>query len=49
MPSEQLNVRISPNILAEIDKLIESGEFGNRAEFVRYALRMTLKSFDKRV
>lgn len=48
MKSEQLNVRVSPAILQEIDKLIESGEFGTRVEFVRYAIRMTLKDFDGR-
>ena len=46
MKSEQLNVRVSPTILQEIDKLVESGEFGNRVEFVRYAIRMTLKQFE---
>ena len=48
MKSEQLNVRLTPALLAEIDKLVESGEFGNRVEFVRYAIRMTLKDFDGR-
>ena len=48
MKTEQLNVRLSPALLEEIDKLIESGEFGTRVEFVRYAVRMTLKSFEKR-
>ena len=46
MKSEQLNVRVSPAILSEIDKLVDSGEVGNRVEFVRYAIRMTLKEFE---
>lgn len=49
MKSEQLNVRVSQDILEKIDALIESGDFGTRVEFVRYAIRMTLKGFDKRV
>ena len=49
MKTEQLNVRLSPTLLEEIDRLIESGEFGTRVEFVRYAVRMTLKSFEKRL
>lgn len=48
MVSEQLNVRVSPALLDEIDALVESGEFGNRVEFVRYAIRMTLKGFKGR-
>ncbi len=28
-----------------VDDLVRSGEFGTRAEFVKYCVRMTLKEF----
>lgn len=49
MKSEQITVRFTPEQFAEIDKLIESGDFGNRTEFIQYAVRKMLKEFEKRV
>jgi hypothetical protein len=47
MPNPQIGVRLSPQQLAFIDKLIESGEFGNRSEFVQYAVRKVIIPFEE--
>ena len=43
MVNHQLGVRLTDEQYAAIDKLIESGEFGNRSEVVQYAVRKFLK------
>ena len=43
MVNHQLGVRLTDEQFAAIDKLVESGEFGNRSEFVQYAVRKLLK------
>lgn len=44
----QIGVRLTPEQLREIDMLIESGDFGNRTEFIQYAVRKMLKEFKGR-
>lgn len=48
MKSEQITVRFTPEQFQEMDKLIASGDFGNRTEFIQYAVRKMLKSFKER-
>jgi len=48
MKNPQVNIRLSEDIVADIEKLIEAGEFDSTSEFVRYAIRKTLKSFKSR-
>lgn len=48
MANTQLGVRFPPEILAAIDDLVESGDFGNRCEFVQFAVRKMLMSYDGR-
>lgn len=44
-----IGARFPDEILKEIDKLVESGDFGSRGEFVQYAVRKILKNYDKRI
>lgn len=46
--SEIVGVRISADDLERIDKLIESGDFGSRSEFARYAIRKMLMNYEGR-
>lgn len=46
MSNPQIGVRLTPAQLNTIDKLIAAGEFGNRSEFVQYAVRKILKEID---
>lgn len=46
--NQQVNVRFPPEIMSRIQTLIDSGDFGNAVEFVRYAVRKTLKDYDER-
>lgn len=48
MVNPQVGVRLAKEQLDAIDVLIESGEFGNRAEFIQYAVRKMLKEFKGR-
>ena len=48
MANQQVNVRLPPEIMCKIQALIDSGDFGNAVEFVRYAVRKTLKDYDAR-
>ena len=47
MNSETISARFNAELLAKIDKLVESGEFGSRGEFVQYAVRMILKQCEE--
>lgn len=47
--TEGITVRFTLEQLSEIDALIESGDFGNRSEFVQYAVRKILKDFRGRM
>lgn len=48
MVNPLVGVRLTQDQLAAIDKLIDSGEFGNRSEFIQYAIRKMLKTFESR-
>lgn len=41
----QANVRLTPEEASKIDFLIESGDFDNRTEFIRFALKKVLMSY----
>lgn len=48
MANPLIGIRFTPEQIAAIDRLIESGEFGNRSEFIQYAVRKMLKTFESR-
>lgn len=48
MSSLQVNVRLTPDVVAHIDRLVECGDFGDRSEFARYAIRKTLMVYTAR-
>ena len=48
MVTPQIGVRLAPNQIAQIDALIAAGDFGNRSEFVQYAVRKILMSYENR-
>jgi Arc/MetJ-type ribon-helix-helix transcriptional regulator len=42
----QMNIRISEDEAAAIDRHIESGDFDTRTEFVRFAIRKVLDAYE---
>lgn len=46
--SYQIVVRIGDDHFRQLQELVDSGEFGNVSEAVRYCIRMQLKSFKPR-
>lgn len=44
--SIQVNIRLTPEEAEAIDRLIESGDFDNKTEFIRFALKKVLKAYD---
>ncbi len=48
MVNEVVGCRLDSSILEKIDQLINEGEFTNRGEFLKYAVRMTLKRYEGR-
>ena len=40
-----ISLRLSEDQMKAVDDIVQSGEFGTRAEFVKYCVRMTLKSY----
>ena len=46
--SYQIVVRIGQDDYDHLSELVDSGEFGNMSEAVRYCIRMQLKSFKPR-
>ena len=48
MASYQIVVRIDRNDYDKLNDLVESGEFGNISEAVRYCIRMELKTIKPR-
>ena len=44
--SIQVNIRLTPDEADAIDRLIESGDFDNKTEFIRFALKKVLKAYD---
>ena len=47
--TSQINVRLSPEMLDEIAKLVDSGEFDNSSSFIRYAIKYTLGKYQGRI
>lgn len=43
---EMVAFRLAPRDRAAIQRLIESGEFRNRSDFLRYAVKSTLAEYD---
>lgn len=48
MYDEVVSVRIDAKSIEEIDRLIDEGDFSTRGEFVKYAVRQTLKRYSGR-
>ena len=48
MPSYQIVVRINRDDYDKLNDLVESGEFGNISEAVRYFIRIGLKNIKPR-
>lgn len=46
---EMVTFRLASRDRAAIQKLVESGEFRNRSDFLRYAVKSTLVSTDERM
>lgn len=46
--SYQIVVRIGDDHFRQLQELVDSGEFGNVSEAVRYCIRMQLKAFKPR-
>lgn len=42
----QVGVRLSIDDISVIDKWIENGDFDNRSEFVRFAVKKVIKAYD---
>lgn len=40
--------RLTPEYLAKIDALVDNGDFTSRGEFLKYAIRQTLKRYEGR-
>ena len=47
MGSETISARFSEDLIRKIDKLVDSGDFGSRGEFVQYAVRKILKQAEE--
>ena len=43
-----ITIRLPSEIVSQIDSLISEGDFGSRAEFVKYAVRQILKKYEGR-
>lgn len=43
---EMIAFRLSPRDRAAIQRLVEVGEFRNRSDFLRYAVKAALREFD---
>ena len=43
-----ITIRLPTEIVDKMDDLIKDGDFGSRAEFVKYAVRQTLKRYEGR-
>ena len=40
--------RLTPEFLKKIDSLVDNGDFTSRGEFLKYAVRQTLKRYEGR-
>lgn len=47
--TSQINVRLSPEMLDDIAKLVDAGEFDNSSSFIRYAIKYTLGKYQGRI
>lgn len=45
---EMVTFRLAPRDRAAIQRLLDSGEFRNRSDFLRYAVKATLGEFEER-
>lgn len=48
MVTEMVGCRLTPEFLKKIDGLVENGDFTSRGEFLKYAVRQTLKRYEGR-
>lgn len=48
MVNPQISVRLAPKQIAQIDALVAAGDFGNRGEFIQYAVRKILMNYENR-
>ena len=48
MVTEMVGCRLTPEYIKKIDVLVENGDFTSRGEFVKYAIRQTLKRYEGR-
>ena len=48
MDSATVSARFNAEIIAKIDSLVTNGDFGSRGEFVQYAVRKILMSYESR-
>ena len=48
MVTEMVGCRLTPEFIKKIDSLVENGDFTSRGEFVKYAIRQTLKRYEGR-
>lgn len=48
MATRQVNIRLPLELLNEIDILVKNGDFEDRAEFMKYALRKTIQTYNGR-
>lgn len=44
--TEQINFRLSSDEVAAIDRLIASGDFETRTEFIKFCMRKVLAAYD---
>ncbi len=42
----QVNLRMSKDELDEIDRFVDSGDFDSRTEFIRFAIRKALMTYE---
>lgn len=48
MDSATVSARFNAEIIAKIDSLVSNGDFGSRGEFVQYAVRKILLTYESR-
>lgn len=48
MTTEMVGCRLTPEFLKKIDSLVDNGDFTSRGEFLKYAVRQTLKRYEGR-
>lgn len=48
MLNQVVTVRFSDETAAEMDRLIDNGDFATRGEFVKYCVRQVLKTYKGR-